>query len=234
MTTPDQARGILSAQPQIAYALMTLMVKLNVVNLEVLQVAMPFQNGSQPWLMVSNRKCCHPLRNRLSLLHQRRRKSQPRPYLRTSCSRNSEPEHPRINHPNQAMLPLSLPCTQGTRTDMFPTAALPRGMEHHRKVRPPRSTRWQIYQMSRRSARNYILAQSRYLIAFMRLSGDDHACHSNDPRSDQPSASQRTCEYNATGMACPPPSSLAFQQRSDPPSSAACHARIAYRMTGRA
>ncbi|KAH8111875.1 hypothetical protein DFH11DRAFT_1610440 [Phellopilus nigrolimitatus] len=36
-TTPDQARAILNAQPQIGYALVPLMVKLGIVNLEVLQ-----------------------------------------------------------------------------------------------------------------------------------------------------------------------------------------------------
>ncbi|KAG6845573.1 hypothetical protein H0H87_007252 [Tephrocybe sp. NHM501043] len=36
-TTPDAARTILNAQPQIAYALMTLMVKMNAVNFEVFQ-----------------------------------------------------------------------------------------------------------------------------------------------------------------------------------------------------
>lgn len=37
-TTPDQSRAILNAQPQIGYALVPLMVKLGIVNLEVLQV----------------------------------------------------------------------------------------------------------------------------------------------------------------------------------------------------
>ncbi|TDL20910.1 hypothetical protein BD410DRAFT_821672 [Rickenella mellea] len=45
-TTPEQARSILSAQPQIAYALMTLMIKLNVVNLEVLQTTLA--SAAQP------------------------------------------------------------------------------------------------------------------------------------------------------------------------------------------
>ncbi|KAG6872019.1 hypothetical protein C0995_013830 [Termitomyces sp. Mi166 len=36
-TTPEAARSILNGQPQIAYALMTLMVKLNAVNFEVFQ-----------------------------------------------------------------------------------------------------------------------------------------------------------------------------------------------------
>ena len=37
-TTPDQARAILNAQPQIAYALMTTMVNINAINVEVVQV----------------------------------------------------------------------------------------------------------------------------------------------------------------------------------------------------
>lgn len=37
-TTPDQARVILTAQPQISYALMALMVNLNAINMEVTQV----------------------------------------------------------------------------------------------------------------------------------------------------------------------------------------------------
>ncbi|PSS29730.1 hypothetical protein PHLCEN_2v2878 [Hermanssonia centrifuga] len=36
-TTPDQTRAILNAQPQIAYALMAVMVNLNAVNIEVIQ-----------------------------------------------------------------------------------------------------------------------------------------------------------------------------------------------------
>ncbi|EMD42181.1 hypothetical protein CERSUDRAFT_110724 [Gelatoporia subvermispora B] len=36
-TTPDQARMILNAQPQIAYALMAVMVNVNVVNMDVVQ-----------------------------------------------------------------------------------------------------------------------------------------------------------------------------------------------------
>ncbi|KAG6891638.1 hypothetical protein C0992_001324 [Termitomyces sp. T32_za158] len=38
-TTPEAARAILNGQPQIAYALMTLMVKLNAVNFEVFQAS---------------------------------------------------------------------------------------------------------------------------------------------------------------------------------------------------
>ena len=37
-TTPEQAKAILNAQPQIAYALMSVMVNLNAVNVEVIQV----------------------------------------------------------------------------------------------------------------------------------------------------------------------------------------------------
>ncbi|KAJ3485430.1 hypothetical protein NLI96_g4957 [Meripilus lineatus] len=36
-TTPEQAKSILNAQPQIAYALMSVMVNLNAVNVEVIQ-----------------------------------------------------------------------------------------------------------------------------------------------------------------------------------------------------
>ncbi|KAI6098921.1 hypothetical protein EV401DRAFT_2061938 [Pisolithus croceorrhizus] len=36
-TTPDQARSILASTPQIAYALITLMVKMNAVDVQVLQ-----------------------------------------------------------------------------------------------------------------------------------------------------------------------------------------------------
>ncbi|KAL4068824.1 hypothetical protein V8B97DRAFT_752844 [Scleroderma yunnanense] len=38
-TTPEQARAILASTPQIAYALITLMVKMNAVDVQVLQVA---------------------------------------------------------------------------------------------------------------------------------------------------------------------------------------------------
>jgi cleavage stimulation factor subunit 2 len=37
-TTPDQARTVLAGQPQISYALIALMVKMNAVNVDVLQV----------------------------------------------------------------------------------------------------------------------------------------------------------------------------------------------------
>lgn len=37
-TTPDQARAILNAQPAIGYALVPLMARMGIVNLEVLQV----------------------------------------------------------------------------------------------------------------------------------------------------------------------------------------------------
>lgn len=37
-TTPAAAKQILNSQPQIAYALMTLMVSMNAVNFEVFQV----------------------------------------------------------------------------------------------------------------------------------------------------------------------------------------------------
>jgi len=36
-TTPEQARAILNSQPQVSYALMDLMVKLNAVNMDVFQ-----------------------------------------------------------------------------------------------------------------------------------------------------------------------------------------------------
>ena len=37
-TTPDQARAILNAQPQISYALIGLMIKMNVIDVELLTV----------------------------------------------------------------------------------------------------------------------------------------------------------------------------------------------------
>ncbi|OCH95746.1 hypothetical protein OBBRIDRAFT_787954 [Obba rivulosa] len=46
-TTPEQARAILNAQPQIAYALMAVMVNLNVVNMEVVQKTLA-QYGALP------------------------------------------------------------------------------------------------------------------------------------------------------------------------------------------
>ena len=38
-TTPDQARAILSSQPAIAYGLINIMIKMNAVNVDVLQVS---------------------------------------------------------------------------------------------------------------------------------------------------------------------------------------------------
>ena len=38
-TTPDAAKAILNAQPQITYALIKLMIKMNIVDPEVLQVS---------------------------------------------------------------------------------------------------------------------------------------------------------------------------------------------------
>lgn len=37
-TTPDQARAILNSQPPIAYALVPLMAKMGIIDLEILQV----------------------------------------------------------------------------------------------------------------------------------------------------------------------------------------------------
>ena len=37
-TTPNEARTILNSQPQIAYALMSVMVNINAVKMEVVQV----------------------------------------------------------------------------------------------------------------------------------------------------------------------------------------------------
>lgn len=46
-TTPTAARSILNAQPQIAYALITLMVNMNAINVEVFQnVLAEYSNGS--------------------------------------------------------------------------------------------------------------------------------------------------------------------------------------------
>ncbi|KAI0323050.1 hypothetical protein OF83DRAFT_1167075 [Amylostereum chailletii] len=47
-TTPDQARSILNSQPQIAYGLITLMVKMNAINVDVLQHTLTHQNGPPP------------------------------------------------------------------------------------------------------------------------------------------------------------------------------------------
>ncbi|KAJ3992728.1 hypothetical protein F5050DRAFT_1786830 [Lentinula boryana] len=49
-TTPAAAKQILNSQPQIAYALMTLMVSINAVNFEVFQKALAefSQGASQP------------------------------------------------------------------------------------------------------------------------------------------------------------------------------------------
>ncbi|KAI0286844.1 hypothetical protein BGY98DRAFT_1086831 [Russula aff. rugulosa BPL654] len=55
-TTPDQAKGILNAQPQIAYALVALMVKIGIIDIPIFQVSFtpqtlasfaPRQNGMQ-------------------------------------------------------------------------------------------------------------------------------------------------------------------------------------------
>lgn len=49
-STPDAARQILNSQPQIAYALITLMVTMNAVNFEVFQVRLfiSFVKGESP------------------------------------------------------------------------------------------------------------------------------------------------------------------------------------------
>ncbi|KAG6919849.1 hypothetical protein DXG01_015556 [Tephrocybe rancida] len=53
-TTPDAARSILNGQPQIAYALMTLMVKMNAVNFEVFQKTLAdYGSNSKPSATVS-------------------------------------------------------------------------------------------------------------------------------------------------------------------------------------
>ncbi|KAN0121616.1 hypothetical protein V8E52_003512 [Russula decolorans] len=50
-TTPDQAKGILNAQPQIAYALVALMVKIGIIDIPIFQQTLasfaPRQNGMQ-------------------------------------------------------------------------------------------------------------------------------------------------------------------------------------------
>ncbi|KAI0050609.1 hypothetical protein FA95DRAFT_1555530 [Auriscalpium vulgare] len=46
-TTPDQAKGILNQQPQISYALIALMVKMNAVNVEVLEKTLTGGAGPQ-------------------------------------------------------------------------------------------------------------------------------------------------------------------------------------------
>ena len=38
-TTPEQARTVLQGQPQISYSLIALMVRINAVNVDVLQVS---------------------------------------------------------------------------------------------------------------------------------------------------------------------------------------------------
>ncbi|KAG6329005.1 hypothetical protein ID866_10085, partial [Astraeus odoratus] len=45
-TTPDQARAILASTPQIAYALITLMVKMNAVDVQVLQQTLTTYSSS--------------------------------------------------------------------------------------------------------------------------------------------------------------------------------------------
>ncbi|TFK56834.1 hypothetical protein OE88DRAFT_1730276 [Heliocybe sulcata] len=48
-TTPEQARQILNAQPQLSYLLIQLMVKMNAINLEVLQKTLAtYIPGAQP------------------------------------------------------------------------------------------------------------------------------------------------------------------------------------------
>ncbi|KAI0783337.1 hypothetical protein C8Q75DRAFT_810923 [Abortiporus biennis] len=46
-TTPEQAKAILNAQPQIAYALMAVMVNINAVNVEVTQKTLTSFSGLQ-------------------------------------------------------------------------------------------------------------------------------------------------------------------------------------------
>jgi cleavage stimulation factor subunit 2 len=38
-TTPDQAKAILNSQPQISYALVALMVKINIIDIPIFQVS---------------------------------------------------------------------------------------------------------------------------------------------------------------------------------------------------
>jgi len=51
-TTPDQAKAILNSQPQIAYALVVLMVKIGIIDIPIFQQTLatfaPQQNGLQP------------------------------------------------------------------------------------------------------------------------------------------------------------------------------------------
>ncbi|KAH7886448.1 hypothetical protein F5I97DRAFT_1809457, partial [Phlebopus sp. FC_14] len=47
-TTPDQARAILSSTPQIAYALMSLMVKMNAIDVQVLQKTLTSYSANMP------------------------------------------------------------------------------------------------------------------------------------------------------------------------------------------
>ncbi|KIK97724.1 hypothetical protein PAXRUDRAFT_824646 [Paxillus rubicundulus Ve08.2h10] len=47
-TTPDQARAILTSTPQIAYALIALMVKMNAVDVQVLQKTLATYSANMP------------------------------------------------------------------------------------------------------------------------------------------------------------------------------------------
>ncbi|KIJ66569.1 hypothetical protein HYDPIDRAFT_129553 [Hydnomerulius pinastri MD-312] len=47
-TTPDQARAILTSTPQIAYALIALMVKMNAVDVQVLQKTLTMYSANMP------------------------------------------------------------------------------------------------------------------------------------------------------------------------------------------
>ncbi|KAF9218546.1 hypothetical protein BS17DRAFT_791168 [Gyrodon lividus] len=47
-TTPDQARAILTSTPQIAYALIALMVKMNAVDVQVLQKTLAAYSANMP------------------------------------------------------------------------------------------------------------------------------------------------------------------------------------------
>ncbi|KAF8838700.1 hypothetical protein BDN67DRAFT_971181 [Paxillus ammoniavirescens] len=47
-TTPDQARAILTSTPQIAYALIALMVKMNAVDVQVLQKTLASYSANMP------------------------------------------------------------------------------------------------------------------------------------------------------------------------------------------
>ena len=60
-TTPEQAKLILNSQPQVSYALMDLMVKINAVNMEVFQVLWPSPFISYLGLTRPYRKRSRPL-----------------------------------------------------------------------------------------------------------------------------------------------------------------------------